>query len=239
VWHSGDWLSAKEANMSIRTTALPLALLVTVVLLPKTAAKEDLLDIKALGLVPVGPVYSNTPVWGQPVLQRPLTWAADGSLLMVKGELVALRCKWSMYIVNYGDYWELPTSFYHNDWPGRLNSDGVPFNSFKVQIPYGTALGTQTVQTGLSSPCFPDFWNSCGSSVTYHYPHSVDGNYTTPPLYPFKATKLGKHTLRCVLDKPKSWSDRNPNNNTAWLRLTVTQPALSPYGPAGNYSSNK
>lgn len=208
--------------MHVRTTVLLLALLVTAVFLPETAAKEDLLDIKALGLEPVGPLYS-TPAWGKESVQRPLTWTTDGSLLMTKGEWVALRCKWSMYIVNYGNYWELPKSFYHNDWPVRFEQDGVPFYSSKVQISYGTALGTDTHPTGLGSPCFPDFWNTCTSSVTYYYPHSVEGNYTTPqgPGFGFRATKSGKHTLRCVLDKPKSWSDRNPNNNVSELPIFV------------------
>jgi hypothetical protein len=208
--------------MNIRATVLLLPLLVTAVFLPETAAKEDFLDIKALRLEPVGPVYS-TPAWGKKLPPpHPLTWTTDGLLLMTKGEWVGLRCKWSINIVNPANYWELKKPF-NNKIPGSFQYDGAGFSAFTIEIPYGTALGTDTHPTGLSSPCFPDVWNTCTSSVTNYLPHSKDGDYTMihGAGFGFGAKQSGKHTLRCVLDKPKSFSDRDPNNNVSELAIFV------------------
>jgi hypothetical protein len=207
--------------MNLRATLLLIPLLAAVIPAPEAAAVQDLLDIKALSLVPVGPVFPAA-VWGQPTSpSHPLTWSGS-RLILVEGESIGLNCAWSVNLLNPDDFWEMSTPW-NNTWPGHFEDNGVPFFPFTVAIPYWTRLGTLTVESGLGTPCFPNMWNTCTSSTTVHYAKSIPGSHTTwhGPGTGFQAKGAGLHRIRCVLDKPKSFSDRNPDNNVADFVIKV------------------
>jgi hypothetical protein len=196
-----------------------LLLLAACVSLQGPAAGADLLDIKAIRLQPVGPVYPNY-IFGQPApATHPLRCLADQeTVLLREGESIGLYCSFSMNIVNSNTCWVMNTPW-KNSWPGYFTYAGNTIHSFNFTIPYDTALGTCTGETGLGTPCFPDFWNECTSTYTNYYPKSISGGEFFNHLG-FTA-KVGLHTVTCAVDTPKSFSDRYSSNNKAYLRIKV------------------
>ena len=200
-----------------------LPLLLAATLLDHPAAGKDLLDIKALSLNPVGQVYPSWS-WGQtqPAPHALRCLADHKTVLLREGETIGLYCRWSINIVNSDTCWIMQTPW-HNTWPGFFTYGGAKIFPFTGTVPYDLALGTCTQQTGLSTLCFPDFWNSCGGSSTTHYPNSMQGAQYIQNGWGlgFTGNKLGLHTVTCEVDTPKSFSDRYSSNNKAYLRIKV------------------